>query len=189
MTDEDKYIEERHDGYGRTRLRLPWLRKDHAAATELADRLESLPGLVRLEIRPYTGSLLFEYDPDQLDGKQILHHVTHVTGVTTVVGRGQPHPHNHQRARSAHQHGSPLARSIAQFIKEMDGELLTLTDGELGLTDAIVLSLALSAVSQFVRHGQIHTPPWYGLVWRAVQIYSSFERPALDETKHPLDVV
>jgi hypothetical protein len=186
--DETKYIELRHESHGRVRLRLPWLRKDHEQARALADRLQDLPGLIRIEVRPYTGSLLFEFDPDDLDAQKVLAHVTEATGVSVMVGRGQAHPRNHQRARAAHVHGSRLARSIAQFFKELDADILTLTDGDLGLTDTIVLALGISGIRQIFKHGQIHTPPWYGLAWRAVQVYSSFERPALEEIKHPFDM-
>jgi hypothetical protein len=188
MADEERYIEQRYDGWGRTRLRLPWLRKSSDEARALADHLKTLPGLMRVEVRPYTGSVLFEYDPEVLDARVILAHVKDVTGVSIVVPRGEGHPNDHQRARAAHVHGSPLARAISQFFKDLDADILTLTDGDLGLTDAIVLSLAISGFTQMIRTGHIQTPPWYGLAWRAVQVYSAFERPALEETRHPLDI-
>src|SRR5512138_1582646 len=120
--DDTRYIELRYEGHGRTRLRLPWLRKQHHEAHALADRLQDLPGLIRVEVRPYTGSLLFEFDPDALDTHQILGEVSEATGVSVVVGRDESHPHDHQRARAAHVHGSRLARSIAQFFKEIDAD-------------------------------------------------------------------
>jgi Heavy metal associated domain 2 len=48
---------------GRLRVRVPDLRGEAARASQLEQRLASVPGVARTQANPVTGSVLVEYDP------------------------------------------------------------------------------------------------------------------------------
>jgi hypothetical protein len=53
-----------HHVPGRVRLYLPWLKGNLAGAKEVQERVSKMPGVLRVEARELTGSVLMYYDPE-----------------------------------------------------------------------------------------------------------------------------
>ncbi|MDD3652488.1 HMA2 domain-containing protein [Immundisolibacter sp.] len=56
-----------HYAPGRLRLRVARIKTDASFATRLKDRLAGVPGVLHLELRPLTGSVLIEFTADALN--------------------------------------------------------------------------------------------------------------------------
>jgi hypothetical protein len=61
-----------HFSPGRLRVRLPEVRRDPQFAQQIEQLLGSIAGIRHIETSPVTGSVLVEYDPDELDIGSLL---------------------------------------------------------------------------------------------------------------------
>ena len=57
---------------GRLRVRFPEIRGDHRAAATLRQELRALNGVIHVEANPVTGSVLVEYDDEQLSAETLF---------------------------------------------------------------------------------------------------------------------
>ena len=79
-----------HTTPGRTRLRLPWLRRASEEAEPLAEGLQGVEGVEEVEVRPFTGSVLCRHDPYVLGADGVLEEVMRLTGVDVVFPLAAP---------------------------------------------------------------------------------------------------
>jgi len=165
-----------HSSAGRLRLRLSWLRRAPEEAAPLADNLVSLNGMIEAAARPWTGSVLCQYDPERLDEARIIAAVQRHTRATVVVRPGEESPPADLEFAA---HGAPassLARAVADSFAAMNQQVLAATDGRLDLGVLTSLTFMTAGAAEVVVTRQLPAPPWFTLAWWAVRTFTTFER-------------
>ena len=174
-----------HSGAGRLRLRLGWLRAAPQEAPALADHLASLNGMIEAAVRPWTGSVLCQYDPKKLDEGRILAAVRRHTRVTVTLRPGEePPPQAVERAEPGAP-ASSLARAVAQSFAAINEEVLASTDGRLDLGILTSLGFMTAGAAEIAVTQQLPAPPWFNLAWWAVRTFTTFERDTGKPTSGP----
>ena len=106
---------------GRSRFRLSWLhpgpgrRPDADDVNRLADQLAAIPGMIDVEIRAFTGSVLCSYDPQRVDPDTLLAHLERLTGAAVQPSGTAPLAPAVVRAGPG-----VVARDVARLFKEID---------------------------------------------------------------------
>jgi hypothetical protein len=165
-----------HSSAGRLRLRLSWLRDVPEEAPPLADRLAALNGMIEAAVRPRTGSVLCQYDPERLDETRIVAAVQRHTQVTVIVHPGEESPPPEPESASSGAPTSSLARAVAQSFTAMNQQVLAATDGRLDLGILTSLGFMTAGAAEVVVTRQLPAPPWFNLAWWAVRTFTTFER-------------
>ncbi|RKG52521.1 hypothetical protein D7X30_33485 [Corallococcus sp. AB011P] len=177
----EKSIHVIHTSPGRTRLRLPWLRRAGKVATSLADDLLLVEGISEVQVRPFTGSVLCMHDPEEIDVDRLLEEVRRSTGVDTVVRPGEELPDGDALLRSLEE-GSGVARAASSFIKGLNVELLRATEGHVDLGALTALGFAAAGVMNVAVKGRLEAPPWFSLGWWAFRTFATMEELAIRST-------
>jgi len=175
-TPQPRIIHLIHTSPGRTRLRLPWLRSAPAEGAPLADALAALNGMLEAAVRPRTGSVLCQYDPDRLDPERILAAVRRHTRVALVVRPGEEVPAEtmaYERAFVAEE--SSFARALAKTFKGIDRDVLVATEGRLDLGTVTGLGFLAAGAAEILATRKLPAPPWFNLAWWAFRTFTMFE--------------
>lgn len=180
-----KIIHVIHTSPGRTRLRLPWLRRATELATSLADDLLRVEGLYEVQVRPYTGSVLCIHDPEELDVERLLEVVRRLTGVDDVAYPGEELPDGEALLQSLAE-GSNVARAASLFIKGLNVEVLRATEGHLDLGALAALGFVVAGAVDVAIKGKISAPPWFNLGWWAFRTFATVEGVAIQHTAPPV---
>lgn len=175
-----------HESPGRTRLRLPWLRREHAQVEALADALERLPGMQELEIRPYTGSVLCLYEEEALSTEAVVAEVRRVTGVERVLRPGEHLP-DEEQLREVLQSGTHLAREAALFFKGLNVDVLRATEGRMDLPTLAALGFLVAGTVEVAVTRKLPMPPWFNLAWWAFRTFTTLEERAIRGTASPIN--
>jgi hypothetical protein len=180
--DQDRFIQVIHTMSGRTRFRLPWLRRHQDEVNRLADGLGQEPGMLEVEIRAHTGSVLCRYDPGRLDGATLLQRVAQRTGVETLLEPGQPPP----PPRSSGKTRAEVARELNGLFQDLDAGVLRATEGALDLATLVTMGFAAAGALQVAVRRQLPPPPWFTLGWWGIRTFITFERnPAASKPEPP----
>jgi hypothetical protein len=164
-----------HSSPGRTRVRLEGFDRALERATALADDLAALPGVEEVAVRPWTGSVLCVHDARRLDPKRIVDVVrrhAEQPGAPSRTEPGRPTP-----ALLARQ-GSSIARSLTALVKQLDGDLLRVTEGRLDLGTLATFGFLAAGAAEVLSSRRLPAPPWFNLAWWALRTFTEFERPA-----------
>ncbi len=166
---------------GRLRLRLPWLRKAaEGEGTAIAEALAALDGMQRVSVRPFTGSVLCEYDPFRTDEAAIVDAVRRHTGVDLIVDDEKPVPGEAEGyARIAATEGSAIARTMARGFRELNLDLLRATGGRMSLGALVALGFLSAGVLEVARTRKIPAPPWFNLAWWSFRTFMAVEKRAI----------
>ncbi|MCP3103246.1 hypothetical protein LZ198_30635 [Myxococcus sp. K15C18031901] len=170
---------------GRLRLRLPWLREHGAVANALAEGLLALEGMEEVEVRPFTGSVLCQHDPDVLETDVVVAAVKGFTGIDLVVRPGEEPPEE-ETLLEALVVGSDMARAVSRFAKGIDLEVLRATQGKVGLGVLTSLSFVAAGATKIIATRRIPTPDWFSLAWWAFATFNGSERAAINNTDAPV---
>ena len=176
MSVSRRIINVAHSSAGRLRLRLSWLRDVPEEAPLLADRLASLNGMIEAAVRPRTGSVLCQYDPERLDEARIVAAVQRHTQVSVIVRPGEESPPPEPESASSGAPASSLARAVAQSFTAMNQQVLAATDGRLDVGILTSLGFITAGAAEVVVTRQLPAPPWFNLAWWAVRTFTTFER-------------
>lgn len=175
-----------HTSPGRTRLRLPWLRREAAQATPLADGLQQVRGMEEVEVRPYTGSLLCIHDPQVLSIESLLEEVKRLTRVERLARPGEEPPEEEEELLRALSRGSSVARAASRFFKEINVDVLRATEGRVDLGTLAAFGFMAAGAVEVVISGKLPFPPWFNLGWWAFRTFTSTEKVAIGSTRSPL---
>ncbi|QAT84586.1 hypothetical protein EJ065_3017 [Corallococcus coralloides] len=170
-----------HTSPGRTRLRLPWLRRDAKQATSLADELLRVEGVHEVQVRPYTGSVLCIHDPRDLDVERLLEEVRRHTGVDVAVRPGEAPLEEAALLRSLAE-GSGVARAASLFFKGVNVDVLRATEGHMDLGALATLGFAAAGAVEVAMTGKLAAPPWFSLGWWAFRTFVTTEKAAIQNT-------
>jgi hypothetical protein len=171
----DRFVQVIHVVGGRARFRLPWLRRHPEEVNRLADLLAQEKGMLEVEIRAHTGSVLCRFDPARLDSATLLQRVAQHAGVEAVIEQGQPVPvsipdRGGQKAE--------VARELAGAFQELDASVRRATEGALDLGTLVTMGFAAAGALQVAVKGRIPAPPWFTLGWWGIRTFITFERDA-----------
>lgn len=172
-----------HSMRGRLRCRLSWLRGRTEDATAVADALAAMPGMGSVEVRPYTGSVLCQYDPSALDERRILDAITRHTGVSLVNRPGERclevEREIERAVREARREGADLARSVAAAFRGISTDVLRATEGRLDLGTLMALGFVTGGALEVVATRKLPMPPWFQLGWWAFRAFTTLEQKAI----------
>ena len=165
---------------GRLRLRLPWLRQAEAEAHLLADRMAEWPGVIEVQVRPFTGSVLCFYDATQLAADELIAQIAAATAADHVVPLGEePQPSN-PLARPGDGKRSSVARAFVRSVREINADTLNASDGRLDLGTLAALGFIGAGAFEILSTRQLPVPPWFNLAWWALQTFTTFESDRSD---------
>ena len=175
-----------HTSPGRTRLRLPWLRRASEEAQPLAESLQLVEGVEEVEVRPFTGSVLCRHDPYELSADGLLEEVMRLTGVDVVVRPGEEPPEEEAELLRALSEGSGVARAATQFVKGVNVDVLRATEGRMDLGSLATLGFMVAGAVDVVVRGKLPFPQWFNLGWWAFRTFTTTEKLAIERTESPL---
>jgi hypothetical protein len=161
-----------HASPGRLRLRLPWLRADHAAATALADHIAGRPGVIEVAVRPRTGSVLCRYDARRTNAGKLIAAVQRETRVATVLRPGAAVP---AATRAARPPGSSVGRALVEAFRGLDEDIHAATSGRVDLGTLAGLGLLTAGAAEVAVTRKLPAPPWFSLAWWAFRTFTMFE--------------
>ncbi len=179
MVAERRALRVVHAMEGRLRLRLPWLRRANGEATALADAIATWPGIIEVQVRPLTGSVLCLYDARNLSEAGLIERVAEATGAETIVPRGEEPPPD-LRARPGDGQRSSVARALARGVRQINADTLNATDGRLDLGTIAALGFIGAGALEILTTRQLPVPPWFNLAWWALQTFTTFESDSSD---------
>ncbi len=122
----------------RLRLKIPAKRRDAAWFTDIAARLEQVPGITRVEISPTSGSLLIRHDPDDLLEQRLRQ-----SGLFQITNPTPAAP--------------PVLDTLTDVVSRSDQALERRTGGRTNLRSLLILVLVGLAIVQTLR-GRIMIP-------------------------------
>ena len=174
-----RIVQHVHASPGRVRLRLPWLRHARDAAVELAEHLVALDETLRVEVRPWTGSVLCTFEPDRLEPDQVLAAVRRHTRTAAVERLGG----DSQRAVPPPPAGvGSISRAMAESVRNLNEEVLEASEGRLDLGAVAGLGFLGLGAAEIASTRAVPAPPWFNLAWWAFRTFTLFGRESGEET-------
>jgi Heavy metal associated domain 2 len=171
-----RYIQVVHTLPGRTRFRLPWLRRDVDQANRLADALTAVPGMKEVTIRPYTGTVLCQHDAAGFSLDPVLQVLREQSGVDQVVRPGEPLPV--PRLPDGAMSKGIVAHELATMFNELDDDVLRATQGTIDLGTLVTVAFVTAGALQIALRKHVPAPPWFTLGWWGFRTFLTFERDA-----------
>lgn len=178
-----KSIRIAHAVEGRLRVRITRYRNEPAKLTRLVERLSSVEGVFEVQARPFTGSVLVEYDPDLLDHRDLLAVMRLETGIEKVLRPGEEDPEEIEAlATIAATRGSVVARAMSSGFKSLNMDILRATDGRVDLGSILALGFLSAGAAEVAATRKLPAPPWFNLAWWAFRTFTELEKPAIATT-------
>lgn len=178
-----------HESPGRIRFRLSWLRDKRDEGPPIADALSELPGVVEVQVRPYTGSVLVTYDPARTDVATIRSALCDATGVAGVTRPGHETPEQiRQLLRGSFDEGSELSQAAVKAFQGINVDVLRMTHGRVSLGAMTSLSMWFGAAAKVLSSGRIELPEWHQMLWWGFRSFSTLESDAIETaTAHTIE--
>lgn len=170
-----RVIERVHSIPGRLRLRLRWLRDEDAAAAEaLADHLAALDPTIEVVVRPWTGSVLCEWDPSSLDEERVIAAVRQHTRVAIVEDPSSPPPPAEPPPEPTPEdgNGSSIRAAVQQAFGSLNQEIQEVTEGRLDLGALTGLSFLGIGAAEIFAARSVPAPPWFNMAWWAYRTFT-----------------
>lgn len=177
-----RFIQLVHSFSGRIRLRLSWLREDAETASALGDALAALPGVGTVTIRPRTGSVLCEYDPETLREDALIARVRRATRVTRVIRPGEAVPAAPRKALPSR---GTINQRLHETLSGWNQDLLHTTEGRLDLGSASALGFLGLGALEMLTMRPLPAPPWFNLAWWAFRTLTIFDEEEKAPRKRP----
>jgi hypothetical protein len=157
-----------HSVPGRLRVRLDRRETDPEALEPLLARLRRRRGVRSARFNPVSGSVVVEYDPAALTETALLGDLPAVEAPGPAVAPPGPGP------RISAARSSQPARALTRCWWETDAALARASGGWIDLKLLVPLALALLAVRQLLRRGQLQDLSWHGLLWYSYNLFYHF---------------
>jgi hypothetical protein len=157
-----------HHHPGRLRVRADVLRGDSEAAQAVREALQHLPGVRRVAHVPFTGSVLIEYEPGQVEPDAILGRAAQAAGLEGVV----------DEASLPHDPRAP-AHGVALGARALDEVTRALSGGRTDLRVLVPAALAGAAVVSFLRRPFL--PNWDNLLWWSYSTFRDLNHAEIDK--------
>jgi hypothetical protein len=174
-----RYLQIVHAIPGRTRLRYPALRRAKDDADRLADALAATPGVHETSLRPFTGSILVLHDPS-VTSATLVDVTQRVLACDRVLARGERPPIGGSVPEL-----SKIAKLAAAAFRDIDRDLLRLSDGSIDLGTLATLGFVGAGAVGLAFEREVEMPPWFNLAWWGYRTFMTNEQAeiaSLDET-------
>lgn len=179
-----------HELAGRIRFRTEVLRENAERVSALADSLQRLEGMERVELRPFSGSVLCEFDPYVLSKEALEATLKEALHLERVFGLGEEGPRNDVEETSrARSQGSRVAQAASRFFRDANLDLLRATKGEADLGTATAFTFLSAGVVEVLVSRRLPIPPWFNLAWWALRTFTTFEKTAMRSAEASPDPV
>ena len=154
----------------RTRLRSPVLRRDVPACERLADAFARIPGVSKVAVRPYTGSVLVDHH-ERVALDDLVGEARRVLDCARVLAPGEHEPVDHNVPAF-----SSLARKLAASVLEIDRDIRRGSDGSVDLGTLATLGFIGAGAVEIGATGKLPLPPWFNLAWWAFNLFMATEQ-------------
>ncbi len=134
--------------------------------------------MVEVQVRPWTGSVLCEFDPEALDADAIVSAVRRHTGVAIVLDRDERHP-----AEAVHvpEPVSSIRRAVTDAFGELNHEIVRASEGRLDLGALTGLGFMGVGAAEILTSRQVPAPPWFNMAWWAYRTFTISATPPAAE--------
>ena len=157
-----------HHHPGRLRVRADVLRgEDSAAAADLRRVLQSMPGVRLVEHNAFTGSVLIEYEPGQVEPDAILGKAAQAAGLDGVVDEAQL-PRDPEKPAEVIGVAARVANEVVRAFAGDRADLKLL----------VPAALAGAAVVSFFKRPVL--PRWDNLLWWSYSTFRDLNGDAID---------
>ena len=147
---------------GRVRFRIPGFTERPTDATELKSRLTDLDGVDRVTIDPVSGSVLIEYDWNQVDAMLLFAAVVRLIGAESEL-ENMPLPY--------------VQREFQDICRAMNHAVYDRTWGLVDLKSAVLLTFIILGLRKILKNPQTAFPAGLSAVWLATNgLMKSSER-------------
>ncbi|NVB82484.1 MAG: heavy-metal-associated domain-containing protein [Kofleriaceae bacterium] len=170
----NRYLQVVHAIPGRTRLRCPAIREDHASADRVAEALSQMHGVREVKVRPYTGSILVTHD-SAVTVDELVATAMRVLDCQLLVRLGEEPPVPSEVPELAQ-----IARQLAQAVGSLDRDLLRFTEGDMDLGTLVTLGFFGLGAAQTVVDREIELPPWFQLAWWGYRTFMTAEQDEIE---------
>ena len=166
-----------HASPGRIRLKVDELKKDPGKATEIEDKLRTIPGIRSVSANPVTGSLLLTYDepaPDS-DSIELPFAVAQILGISL----NDLAPEDLRLLMSHRGNGNKLpAASIPEALESTFRDMNAAARRTVGVDLGTLLPLALTVlgVRSLLVSEKTIVPSWYDYLWFSFSTYFILNR-------------
>lgn len=168
-----RVIERVHVMPGRLRLRLRWLRDEEAGEAErLADHLAALHPSMEVTVRPWTGSVLCEWDAEAFAAERVIAAVRQHTRVAIVEEPGAEPAPEPPPPTTEDGNGSSIRSAVLQAFGTLNHEIQEATDGRLDLGALTGLSFLAIGAAELVGSRSVPAPPWFNMAWWAYRTFT-----------------
>ena len=173
--DGSRYVQVAHALPCRVRLRLPWLGQAPDEAAAIGARIAALDGVVEVQVRAFTGSVLCLFDEHRVGAEALVAAAAQAIAVERVVAAGEEPPAAPPLAQPGDGHRSSVARALTRSVREINADVLNATEGRLDLGTMAFLGFISVGAAEIVFSRQLPAPPWFNLAWWAVQTFTAYE--------------
>jgi len=157
-----------HHHPGRLRVRAEVLRGDSSpAAADLRAALKNLPGVRSVGHNAFTGSVLIEYEPGQIEPDALLSRAAQAAGLDGVVDEAQL-PRDPDKP----------AEGVVLGVRVLNEVARALTGDRTDLRMLVPAALAGAAVLSFFRRPVL--PRWDNLIWWSYSTFRDLNAEAVD---------
>jgi hypothetical protein len=155
---------------GRLRLKVADVRENPTLASELRQRLTSLPGVRTVEVNPRTGSVLILYEAETFASTEAL---SELAKPLTELFPGVEINEMQSWLSSANGSGSAPAvtQGIASFFAGLNKNIEAATGSVVDLRILLPLGLFILGLRSLLITDKRPLPTWYDLFWFALGTY------------------
>lgn len=165
-----------HHHPGRIRVRADTFRDGTTALDLIREKLESLPGILRVTHSTRSGSMLVEYEPGHAEPDTILGHIVEAAGLDRAI--------DEREARKRDPGPGLLAVEVVQELNSITHEL---TGWRADLRVIVPAALAGLAAVSFASSKEPRLPRWDNLLYWSYSIFSMLHRREIERAERPVE--
>lgn len=158
---------------GRVRFKVAQVRDDAAFASELRQRLASIPGVQQVEIHARTGSVVILYDTAVLNASDSLQSLAEaLTPLFPGLTAEDLKTFAALTVTGAAAMATPVVgESVRAFFAGLNDNIQRATGGSADLTILLPLILFALGARSLLKSDKLASPTWYDFLWFALGTY------------------
>jgi hypothetical protein len=160
-----------HHHPGRIRVRADSFRHDGGALDLVREKLEALPGIIRVSHNHSSGSMLVEYEPGHAEPDAILGRIAEAAGLDRAIDE-----------REARRRGQGPGLVAIEVVDELNIITHELTGWRADLRVIVPAALAGVAAYSFVA-GKDRLPRWDNLLWWSYSLFKNHHHHEIERVE------